>query len=477
MLKINSIHVFFVCLFLLYGCGGSGEKSPTSVPTPIASSVQPQNNNNPLEFGATLSEQSLTAAIQTANWLIATATETSLDEAYWPKSNKDNSTSVGKEYGVSGVGHFFIRLYRLTNDSRYLEMAIKAGNYINNYYSTNINFSHDWLTGTSGSGIFLLDLYQETNNSSYLDTLIRAGNWLDSTKIDDSQNGSYWLHWPDNPKIYIGITHGNGGAGQFLMALHQQTQQISYLNSSISAYQWLQRQKFNIGSDAIAWKRLSYDDFYYNGWCSGAAGLVPLLKGLYQATADERYLDDIRQIGNGLIVAADSMTVGKAWARDRESAASYFTTYCQGTAGIVDSLFDIYEIIPEQKYRDLAFDGLAWLQSTAITHEDGGIYWKVSDGYPQLATGYLMGVSSVARVFARGYKITGNTEYLEVTKQASEALLRIANRPTNEQLNWYAEIKETSVSEQLNTVYSSWFSGAAGIGLYWIDVYDSVEAN
>lgn len=469
--RLSLALVFMVLnISLLASCSGSSHSPDNSSDNSSAPDFI-VSNNDPLIFGETLNEQSFVAAQYTANWLESMAIYGSNNRVSWPVSNIDPYVAIGYDRGVAGIGLFFLRFYQLTDDQHYLQLAVGAANYLSQYITERSVFNHDWYGGYAGAAEFLLLVYEETSNITYLNVATKVGDWLVSNAIPSEHGGVYWLHEPNFPKVYTGIAHGNGGAGKFLTRLYRATQNTDYLYTSIDAYNWLQNYKLTVGAEGVAWKRLASDDFYYNGWCSGAAGMVPFFNELWLITSDTTYSSEIRAVGVGLLEASDSQPNGRAWKRDMGEGQSYFTTYCQGTAGLVDTLVNLYEVDNNHTYLDYAEEGLNWLAEEAIAHPNGGIYWPVSQAYRRVDTGYQMGVASVARAFIAGYRTTGKQKYLDVIKSASELLLRIANRPQENQLNWHKEVERTSVSETYYEINTSWSNGAAGIGMFWLDVY------
>ncbi len=438
----------------------------------------PNNNNNasivgandPAVFGDGLIQQSYQAALFTANYLIAQAQSDVAGEYYWRMSNHSTSVSIGQDRGVTSIGRFFLQLYQITNHPIHLEYAQGAAQFIINSLAT-ADISHDWYAGHAGAGEFLLELYNETFNQAWLIHAEFIANKMIEKALSDPAGGVYWLHWPGNPKIYTGIAHGNAGASLFLLKLFAITGNHHLLTISIEAHTWLAQHKMPITDQAVAWKRLSYDNFIYHGWCSGAAGMVPMFHELYYATQAPQYFNLLQQIGHGLVESAITQPAGVAWPRDLAGGESFFTTYCQGAAGIVDTLFYLHQLFPDSNFDAVAHQGLEWLTNESIQYPTGGIYWPVSQRFRRFDVGYQMGVASVARAFITGYRNNPNPNYLNIIEQASELLLRIAHRPNNNQVYWNSEISITDMSEDPETSFNGWHDGNAGIGMYWIAVY------
>src|ERR1043165_5784328 len=80
--------------------------------------------------------------------------------------------------GVSGVGLFFLELYRYSQETKYLIIATKAGNWLlkrqpanKKSFKTNQNF----FTGQTGIAFFYTKLYQELNDVKFLNAALNIG--------------------------------------------------------------------------------------------------------------------------------------------------------------------------------------------------------------------------------------------------------------------------------------------------------------
>lgn len=153
------------------------------------------------------------------------------DGRYW---NQFNDILVGS----AGTGLFLLYLHRETGNDRPLEMAIEAAEvlvervvsnndslywYLNQDSNFNLpNFSH----GAAGTGYFFVSLYEITGDNRYMDMALKAARYLDL--IAWKPNNSFLLPYgfPDigwEREYDIGWAHGPAGTARFFHKLWQVT--------------------------------------------------------------------------------------------------------------------------------------------------------------------------------------------------------------------------------------------------------------
>jgi lantibiotic modifying enzyme len=70
----------------------------------------------------------------------------------------------------------------------------------------------DILGGAAGNGIYLLRLWEKTQDERFLQGAIRNGEWL-ATQALRGEAGIYWPFWVGKEKedMYLGFAHGSSG--------------------------------------------------------------------------------------------------------------------------------------------------------------------------------------------------------------------------------------------------------------------------
>ena len=234
----------------------------------------------------------LSAAKKTANWLSSLEYEESnCDGLSWPYSDVElDDRTQGLCNGAAGIGLFFMKLFKTTGDSIYLQKSIKAGNYIYNESKYVYMPGPDWFSGAAGGGDYFIKLYEITNENAHLEKAEFFAEWLIENKYVFG-GGYYWKHSPDFPKTYTGIAHGAAGIGMFFLNLYEYTNNYVHLEHAEKAFDWMKYYSVNIDPNSIGWKRLTDDKIENNLWCGGSTGIIFFLEKLYKVTGKQIYKD------------------------------------------------------------------------------------------------------------------------------------------------------------------------------------------
>ncbi len=210
--------------------------------------------------------QWLSTAIETAAWLESIAQVRGEGLGWSSDSARLDAVTPGLP-GTSGAGFFFLRLFQVTRDPRYLAVAERAAVSVG---ATCGSFGFDWQAGTVGCGEFLVAVYRETRVPRQLQRAeAMAASLLNRAKRDG--DGMFW-DFPNSTNVYTGVAHGAGGVIVLMLDLYELTGKQTYLDTAQAAWRWIARHDVVLGAGAVGWKRLTTDTTAYNGWCGGAAG-------------------------------------------------------------------------------------------------------------------------------------------------------------------------------------------------------------
>ena len=414
----------------------------------------------------------LSAAQKIASWLDGQEHIIDVNQSAWPVSNINKNYPTGMDEGTNGIGTFYLELYKATKNNSYLAKAIKAANYTYEYskkYGTN---GPDWIGGAAGSGDFLVSLYMETKDTTLLNKAKYFGDYLISTAYTES-GGYYWKHGPTFPKIYTGFAHGAAGIGYFFLNLYQATSNVSYLDAAEKALIWLKQHYIRLDDNAIGWKRLTYDDFVYHQWCGGSVGILIFLDKLYEITKSAEYLELLKQTANGFLISAVSKSANSCAWQYTNTGGSFPVIYCHGTSSLAASLFLAYKRTNEQKYLEAAIKGMNWIDQIKNAYSMTGYYWDHIDGMHQYDTGLLTGTAGVGKAYLECYNIISDAKYQEMAINAADYLLAVSESPMPGQLRWINYTNPENTSYDTWQYYTGWYSGAAGIGIFFINLYNT----
>ena len=415
----------------------------------------------------------LAAAEKTANWLISMENqEYDCDGLSWPWSDVNDFASPGLCSGTAGVGLFFLNLYQATGDTLYLEKAKRAANYIYHEHRYVYMYGPDWFTGAASGGHYFLELYKETKESDHLEKAKFFADWLFQNKYVEN-GGYYWKHSPDFTKIYTSIAHGAAGIGLFFLNLFEQSQESKYLEYAEKAFDWLKNHTVQFGEASIGWKRLTRDNHAYHLWCGGSTGIVFFLKKLYELTGNELYYDYLEWTANGLVEHAVRVQGGSAWYYTSQSQSGLPIIYCHGTTSTVHALYEAFSIIQDSVVVQCARSGANWCMKEKRSSNSNSYFWTYFRNSDWVETGLLTGVASVGYAFVKYYPYDPDPEYLRMARGAAGWLLNIADYPAEDQMRWINYTSEqSSMSEK--QYYTGWYHGAAGIGIFLLELYETL---
>ncbi|MBB2485196.1 hypothetical protein H5407_08115 [Mitsuaria sp. WAJ17] len=422
--------------------------------------------NDPALFGSSLRQQARVAAESVGRWFAAHAQQQDAGLA-WPASDRQPAPATGLENGAAGVGMFLLALAEKTGEPAHQALAIQAGDFILSRYAAGEFNGPDWLAGAAGTGEYMLALHRATGQARFLLGARRAGQYL-AGQAHHEGAGVYWKHAPDHPKRYTGKAHGAAGIGEFLLALHEATGELQYLDLAEAAFVWLESQKLPLEPGGVGYRRLASDQFVYHAWCGGSAGVMPFLKRLHQVTGKALYRQRYLQVATGLVNRAEPRPQGESWRREDLADSPQFPAYCFGAGGVVEQLFNAYEASGEPLYLQHALAGASWLAAQARTLPKGrGHYWPMSADSAEFELGWHTGVGSVGRVLLRASAY--EPRYRAEAEAAAILLLETAVRSQPQALQWWDRWRVASPAAAPEQ-FVGWHYGSAGIGMFLLQI-------
>lgn len=422
----------------------------------------------------------LVEALSTAEWLTTLERPAPSGGLSWARAVGQGSGGVGMEAGAAGIGSFFLRLHQTTRDTRWLTKAEGAGQYIAAEFRAGRFYSHDWLAGGSGAGDFLLELHAATKKQEYVEAAHLLADFLIRTAIVDG-DGIYWKHSPQNPNTYTGLAHGATGAGMFLVRLYNATGDSRYLDAAERVVRWLTKHTLSLQSNdarAITWKRLTTDTYGYNGWCGGSMGIALFLDELHRATGNGEYLELWSATAEGLWFGAarpreSPLQIGWLHApTPGETTPNLATAYCHGTSSNAIVLAAAATRASGARYAEAPAAAGRWLDRVKIPASTGGSLWQHFVGSRYRETGLLTGTASVGHGSLKLYALTQDPAHLARATEAAQYLLGVADHPQPGQTRWLNRFDDSGQTPEYR---AGWYSGAAGIGLFLVELHDSLN--
>jgi lantibiotic biosynthesis protein len=293
--------------------------------------------------------------------------------------------------GRAGAGMAWLSLFRATGERRFLDGATAiAGDLLGKEPGP----VTDWLDGATGEGIFLLRLGEASGEARFVDGASRIGKWLASVAIRD-ERGLFWPWQVDDPEHgeWFGLSFipGMAGNAHFLVSLYQATRDESFADVARAAAQTLQRQAVP-DHGGLNWPDtldgVAHGEALRCQWCYGAPGVGLFFVKAFEALGDPEYLVTAEAAGEATYQYGDV----------RQNAVQ-----CHGMAGNADLFLDLYRACPDPSRKHLWLDrahdfGRRMFAYRTIAPE--GDVWQADD--PGVSSpDYMMGAAGTGHFFLR----------------------------------------------------------------------------
>lgn len=283
------------------------------------------------------------------------------DGIYWavPGNDKGNGTVYT---GSAGVAYFYCELYRITKAPEYLDIIVKAADYLNKNWKNTIPYAislmesygiyddtgieYSYYTGISGVGEGLIAIYATTGRDREKETVADIAAYVAAGARSD-EAGPYW--GSDCSMLF--------DAGTMLFLYH--------------AAEFLKDAELKLLADRVA-DRIA-------------------------AKAEE----DPRG--------------GYAWESTAHKGTHRIPNFECGTAGIGYALTVAYSFTPKDEYLKAAVEAAAHIKAIAVPQGRGFLIpWHDNPGEePIFYVANCHGPSGTSKLFYRLYEITGRESYLE----------------------------------------------------------------
>lgn len=209
---------------------------------------------------------------------------------------KNNRISVGAYYGEASILYIYELCYKLYKTDIYADYCERQVKVIEKYFDIDTKF--DFLFGNAGAIVIVLNLFELTKKQRYLELAIKMGEYLLQHRIS-IMSGIGWKS-SINPYCLTGLSHGNSGYALAFALLYDKTKNKKYINiiQDILAYE------NNLYSDSDEnWKDIRSEDsaksYRTVAWCHGAAGILlertRLFELLKNTELEDTILNDIEK--------------------------------------------------------------------------------------------------------------------------------------------------------------------------------------
>lgn len=442
----------------------------------------------PLGFSPKGDGDYLEAVLEIAKYLKNNEVETPQGK-YWKLSPEPGNDYKGdlmltpkSLYGGSaGIGQFFLQLFEVTGDKKFLEEAKDAAEYILNTYEgkdffKNVLESDDdggiwpvkgWGTSVyaapAGGAIFLSQLAAHVDDSRYGKFLTTVADDAISAGKDDGKT----LHWSQEADLMA-----DGSYAFFFLYVYRKTGDKRYLEAAKKVVAFTDTRIVHAKEGGIYYKNV---DLTLVGWKSkdsafpnfshGAAGSAFINVLLYEETKDASYLEKAKEVVKFLsaIVEGDENGALIPYLYNPELGLFhdfYYLSTCHGPVGTTLLFRKLYDVTGDSSYLewvDLLSKGI--LKTGApLFHSPG--YWN----------SYCLccGAPGVLTHFVKTAEVLHNREYIREAKLTADKLLGDSWKDEKGR-RWYAAW--TRKLPGFVETYTGLYDGAAGVGTSLLYLY------
>lgn len=398
----------------------------------------------------------LKAAIETANYLDTFIRHTD-HGLYWDIEKSFNGKwryydKRSMYAGSSGIIKFYLELYEVTDNQKYYDTVIAAGQYlIEEFKKGNENLDkafsrYAFTTGIGGVAFILDELYDYTQKQVYYETVQCI---LNNIVVDQNEDG-YWSG-------ETGIVADSGTA--LLLIKLGRKYKVNSIEKVLTKYgNYILENKKKDANDQEYYIGLNLkyvggpNDKFNTGFPLGPAGVAYTLLSIWNYTGNDKYLSGTK----GIKEFYEYYSIDKTgillphYLPDTEHIC--YVGYCGGPVGIARYFYEYYFLTKDVNYLEL-------FKKTIESLVDTGAPFKRSEGYWQ-TDNYCCGTAGILHLFISAYKVTKDHYYLELAKKTGNILLNRADKE-NGKIYWKQAFERTNPTNI--TVPLGYYDGAAGI--------------
>ncbi len=412
-------------------------------------------------------------ALSVADWIQATATNSSAATIWPDDALRPHEISLGISSGVAGKVIFFLELYRATGDGQYLNDALMGAEYLleklpqTRAEVDSMRSPHSFYGGLAGVGFTLSEVYKETNDNRFRGGALVCVDWIhELAQIDGS--GASWNSVND-------ILGGSAGTGLFLLYAARALNHRESLDLAIKAGDILLERAIS-EHDGLTWKRQEDRDFILPNFSHGAAGVGFFLATLYQESGQQRFFDaavasakyleaiaktdsDVFLVPYGFPDIGWSMPFDIGWAHGLAGTGRLFHRLWQVDANLDRSF----------KWLERVRQGANGIQKSGLPNAPSSSEF----GDKPFKLDMRFGQASVARFFFNLYQWSHEEQFLVFARNLVDDI--IAKGVLNEDgLHWTLDRYRFMPDRGMPASFTGYFYGAAGFGLMLLHL-DLVE--
>lgn len=302
----------------------------------------------------------LDAAIKVAEYLEKFAVETS-DGIYWkdeePATAGDpNIPDVTYFSGTGGIPYFFLELYKITGEEKYLSYATKGVDYLGKHWKEQLvvykdsldlpKIQYGFYMGIAGVGMVIAQYYQYTKREKDLNVLRDIAYEI----IDAANTGEVGIDWNGDTSMLF-----DGGIVLYLVKVNELLNDSKIAKAVKDAADNILSKAEEDPRGGYAWLSTAHpNQTRVPNFECGTAGVGYVLTIVYEATKDEKYLNAAIEAAKHLKAIAVKQGEGflVPWHDNPNEETIFYLSSCHGPAGTSKLFYKLYQITGKQEYFD-----------------------------------------------------------------------------------------------------------------------------
>ena len=411
----------------------------------------------------------LNYASQSADWIISTAD--SNQQKVWPDDfKKPDQICLNISEGISGKVLFFLELYKTTSNKKYLNEAVKGGDYLFNKIPQNaeetdtIPFRHSFYNGLAGVSFTFDELYKTTKEEKYKNASQKIFQQVKEIADDQNNKISY--------SVFNDVLMGNTGTGLFFLNYYENKKDESALSIAEKIANHLFDKAIKVDS-GLTWKFNEERDFILPNFSHGVAGIGFFFSKLYEVTENKKYLETAIATAKYLksIAKQDSNIFMIPYGFPLERWKDYYDIgWAHGAAGSARFFYSMWKVTGDYEYLTIVRKRAAAIKSSGLPNMPANKEFGADPFYIDMR----FGQASVANFFMDLYYFDNDESYLDYAKLLVDDLIK---KSVNKNDKRYWEINRYAFFENAGepAQFTGYFYGAAGFGLTLLHLHKIIN--
>jgi lantibiotic modifying enzyme len=348
---------------------------------------------------------------------------------------------------------FLLEIHNATGKKVYLDEACAGADYIVQRLDSETEIPPGLYTGIAGLVFCLEEVYRASGRGEYRAAAKRGLQRLHEG-VEEVGAGVAWNTSTD-------IVSGTAGIGLTFLYAAGPTSERRHLELAAAAgYRLLELGQSDSGG--TKWPMSPDYPRLMPNLSHGTAGVCYFLASLYQHTGEPEFLD--AALGGAKYLQAVAQTDGDVclvFHHEPDGRDLYYLSWCHGPVGTARLFYRLAMVTGDDEWLDWVARGARGILRSGIPEVRTPGFWN--------NVSQCCGDAGVGEFFLSLYRVTGNSEYLDMTWRVRESLLARASDGA-EGISWPQA--EHRTRPELIAAQTGFMQGAAGVATFLVHLDD-----